>query len=58
MPTFAAGANLMKSNYEYVLGETVGGLAIADFYNLKNSVSSPTSANIRKKERLIHCSET
>ncbi len=47
--TANAGANLMKSNYEYVLGETVGGLAIADFYNLKNSVSSPTSANIRKK---------
>ena len=37
------------TNYEYVLGGTVGGLAIADFYNLKNSVSSPTSANIRKK---------
>jgi hypothetical protein len=24
-------------------------IGIADFYNLKNSVSSPTSANIRKK---------
>ncbi len=48
--TANAGANLMKRNYEYVLGETVGGLAIPDFYNLKNSISSPTSENKRIKK--------
>jgi TonB-linked SusC/RagA family outer membrane protein len=31
-----AGANLMKRRYEQVYGETVGGLVIPEFYNLKN----------------------
>ncbi len=39
------GANLMKRHYEYLYGETVGGIAIPEFYNLKNSVASPTSSN-------------
>jgi len=39
------GANLMRRNYEYLFGETVGGLAIQEFYNLKNSIATPTSKN-------------
>ena len=46
------GANLMKNHYEYVYGETVGGLAIPDFYNLKNSISSPTSANYQRDKAI------
>ena len=40
-----AGANLMHRHYELVGGETNGGLAIPLFYNLKNSVETPTSYN-------------
>lgn len=44
------GGNLMSRRYEHVLGETVGGLAIPEFYNLKNSISAPTSKNdLREK---------
>jgi TonB-linked SusC/RagA family outer membrane protein len=46
------GANAMKRNYEYIYGETVGGLAIPLFYNLKNSISSPTSENSRTKKAI------
>lgn len=46
------GANLMRRHYEYLFGETVGGLAIPDFYNLKNSISSPTSANYQSNKAI------
>ncbi len=39
------GANFMKRRYEYIYGETVGGLAIPLFYNLKNSVTQAASYN-------------
>lgn len=39
------GANLMNRRYEYVYGETDGGLAIPEFYNLKNSVNPSISEN-------------
>lgn len=44
------GANIMNRRYEYVYGETVGGLAIPLFYNLKNSVSTPQSYNYLRKK--------
>lgn len=47
-----AGANLMKRHYEYLYAETVGGLAIAEFYNLKNSISSPTSSNYSSNKQI------
>ena len=46
------GANLMKNHYEYLYGETVGGLAIPDFYNLKNSISSPSSENYQRDKAI------
>jgi TonB-linked SusC/RagA family outer membrane protein len=39
------GGNLRKERYEYVYGETSGGLAIPLFYNLKNSISAAQSYN-------------
>ncbi|MDR1738520.1 MAG: SusC/RagA family TonB-linked outer membrane protein, partial [Candidatus Symbiothrix sp.] len=39
------GGNAMKRHYEYVYGETVDGLTLPLFYNLKNSVNSPTAYN-------------
>ncbi|MDO4163205.1 MAG: SusC/RagA family TonB-linked outer membrane protein [Bacteroides sp.] len=44
------GANIMKRRYEYVYGETQGGLAIPLFYNLKNSVSTAASYNLLRKK--------
>jgi TonB-linked SusC/RagA family outer membrane protein len=44
-----AGANLMHRHYEYVYGETDGGLTLPLFYNLKNSLNPPKAYN--KKER-------
>lgn len=44
------GANIMKRRYEYVYGETVGGLAIPLFYNLKNSISPAQSYNLLRKK--------
>ncbi|GHT66234.1 SusC/RagA family TonB-linked outer membrane protein [Bacteroidia bacterium] len=43
------GGNLRQSRYEYVFGVTSGGLAIPEFYNLKNSISAPTSENILRR---------
>ncbi len=44
------GGNIMKRRYEYVYGETQGGLAIPLFYNLKNSVSQAAAYNyVREK---------
>jgi TonB-linked SusC/RagA family outer membrane protein len=47
------GGNLRKSRYEYVFGVTSGGLAIPEFYNLKNSISAPTSENLLR-ERAVN----
>ena len=46
------GANLMKRHYESLSGETVGGLAIPEFYNLKNSIASPTSSNYESNKSI------
>lgn len=43
------GGNIMNSRYEYVYGETVGGLAIPLFYNLKNSISPADAYNLLRK---------
>lgn len=47
------GANIMHSNYSLLSGETVGGIAINDFYNLKNSFSSALAQN-RKLRKSIN----
>ena len=46
------GANLMKRHYEMTYGRTVGGLAIADFYNMSNSVSPATAENYQLKKAI------
>ncbi len=48
--TAFAGANIMKNRFEYVYGTTVGGIAIPDFYNLKNSLSTAESFNTRTEK--------
>lgn len=47
-----AGANLMRNHYEYLYGETVGGLAIPDFYNLKNSISPSQSSDYQRNKAI------
>ncbi|MDR0844074.1 MAG: TonB-dependent receptor, partial [Tannerella sp.] len=47
-----AGGNLMHRSYEYVYGETQGGLAIPLFYNLKNSISPAQSYNYLNKKSI------
>lgn len=39
------GGNIMNRRYEYVYGETEGGLGLPLFYNLKNSISPAASYN-------------
>jgi len=34
------GANIMRRHYEYIYGETQGGLAIPEYYNLANSLQT------------------
>ena len=46
------GGNLMNRRYEYINGETVGGLAIPLFYNLKNSISTAKSENLLRKKAI------
>ncbi len=46
------GSNLMNRRYEYVFGETDGGLAIPEFYNLKNSVNPSKSENYLRKKSI------
>ncbi|MFV0272508.1 MAG: SusC/RagA family TonB-linked outer membrane protein [Macellibacteroides fermentans] len=46
------GSNLMSRRYEYVYGETDGGLAIPEFYNLKNSVNPATGTNYLRKKSI------
>lgn len=44
------GANIMKRRYEYVYGETVGGIAIPLFYNLSNSISTAEAHNLLREK--------
>jgi TonB-linked SusC/RagA family outer membrane protein len=50
--TANAGGNIMKRNYEYIYGETSGGLALPLFYNLKNSVSQASAYNTQRKKAI------
>lgn len=44
------GANIMKRHYEYVYGETQGGIAIPLYYNLANSVSTAAAYNYKSEK--------
>ncbi|MGL5272131.1 MAG: SusC/RagA family TonB-linked outer membrane protein, partial [Phocaeicola sp.] len=44
------GANIMKRRYEYVYGQTQGGLAIPLFYNLKNSLQAAAAYNFEREK--------
>lgn len=44
------GGNIMNRRYEYVYGETVGGIAIPLLYNLSNSISTPEAHNLLRKK--------
>ena len=46
------GANIMKNHYEYVMGETQGGIAIPEFYNLANSLTQAASYNYRRDKSI------
>ncbi|MDR3218430.1 MAG: SusC/RagA family TonB-linked outer membrane protein [Dysgonamonadaceae bacterium] len=46
------GSNLMSRNYEYVYGETVGGLVLPEFYNLSNSSSLARGYNRLTKKAI------
>lgn len=46
------GANIMKNHYEYVYGESKGGLAIPDFYNLANSLTQAAGYNYRREKSI------
>ena len=46
------GANIMKNHYEYVYGETQGGLAIPEFYNLANSLTQAAGYNYRREKSI------
>ncbi|MBR1402246.1 MAG: SusC/RagA family TonB-linked outer membrane protein [Prevotella sp.] len=50
--TANVGANIMKNHYEYVYGETVGGLAIPEFYNLANSLTQAAGYNYRREKSI------
>ncbi len=46
------GGNIMHSNYSVLKGSSVGGIAIADFYNLKNSISTAAASNGTTKKSI------
>ena len=46
------GSNLMNRRYEYVYGETDGGIAFPEFYNLKNSINPPVAYNKLTKKSI------
>ena len=50
--TANVGANIMKNHYEYVYGETQGGLAIPEFYNLANSLTQAAGYNYRREKSI------
>lgn len=47
-----AGANLMRNHYEYVGGDSVNGLSIGGFYNLKNSISPAEGYNYERNKAI------
>jgi TonB-linked SusC/RagA family outer membrane protein len=44
------GGNIRNERYEYVYGETQGGLAIPLFYNLKNSITPAQAYNLQREK--------
>lgn len=46
------GGNFMHRNYEYVYGETSGGLSLPDLYNLVNSRAVPHAYNYGRKKSI------
>ena len=46
------GSNFMNCRYEYIFGETDGGLAIPLLYNLKNTVYTQKSDNYLRKKSI------
>ncbi len=44
------GANIMKRHYEYIYGETQGGLAIPMYYNLANSITTAAAYNYKREK--------
>ncbi|MFV0329363.1 MAG: SusC/RagA family TonB-linked outer membrane protein [Dysgonomonas sp.] len=46
------GANIMYRKYEELIGESVGGLVIPEFYNLKNSKYTARSENEQTKKSI------
>ena len=46
------GMNIMKNHYEYVYGETQGGIAIPEFYNLANSKTQAAGYNYRREKSI------
>jgi TonB-linked SusC/RagA family outer membrane protein len=46
------GSNLMSRRYEYVYGETVGGLVLPEFYNLSNSSGLARGYNKREEKSI------
>jgi TonB-linked SusC/RagA family outer membrane protein len=46
------GANLMYRHYEDITGATEGGLVLADFYNLSNSVSPAVATNTLREKAI------
>lgn len=47
-----AGMNIMKNHFEYVYGETRGGMAIPEFYNLANSMMQAAAYNYRREKSI------
>ncbi len=46
------GANIMHNHYTAIAGESVSGIAISDFYNLKNSISTAAASNSTTKKSI------
>lgn len=44
------GANIMKTHYEYIYGETKGGIAIPLYYNLANSINTAAAYNYKRQK--------
>jgi len=47
-----AGANLMRNHFEYLYGESINGLAVPGFDNLKNSVAQPDASNYQRNKAI------
>lgn len=44
------GANIMKNNYQLIYGATQGGLAIPEYYSLKNSLSTAAAYDYKREK--------